>query len=105
MKLDLVDDPMYKFPLEKCPGRIVQQTMQKIVFNLQAVLAWMFESEINDFSKLPRPELFKNASFAVTPHSTLFLYSKDHGREIHDKFQKRIGFVWTVDPTVAVNKE
>ena len=94
MKLDIVDDPYYVFPIERCPGEAVKQMMQKIVLHLQAVLAWVLESEVRP-GDVPRPELFMDAKFALTPHSSVFLWSREYGREIHDSFPRRIAFVWS----------
>lgn len=94
MKLDLVDDKMYKFPLEKCPGSIVRTMMTKIVTNLQIATRFVLTNDIDPNFVLPRPELFTNAKLAITPFTSGFLYNMEHGREIHDNFNKRIAFVW-----------
>lgn len=101
MKLDLVDDWTYNFPLEKCPGAVVRATMDRIKYNLRLVANIML-ANIN--VELSRPELFKNSVIQCTPSSTFFLYNQTHGRELHDSFKKRIAFVWTqegVEPDIA----
>ncbi len=105
LKLDIVDDPMYKFPLEKCQGYAVRDMMAKIINNLhlatQYVLKYDFEETQID---LPRPELFTGSRIAVTPFTTSFLYNDVCGKEIHDSFPKRIGFVWTVEGSDSISE-
>lgn len=102
MKLDLVDDPLYKFPLEKCPGKAVQEMMAKIINNLHLVAQYVLLNDLDPEIKIPRPELIHNSCIAVTPLTSAFLYNKDYGREIHDKFPKRIAFVWSNDKIESV---
>lgn len=95
MKLDLVDDMMYKFPLEQCPGTIVKSMMTKIITNLQLATAFVLNNDISEDIELPRPELFINSKLAITPFTSAFLYNDECGRELHDRYPKRIAFVWT----------
>lgn len=96
MKLDIVDDKFYKFPLEKCRGKAVRDMMEKIIRNLQLVCRLVMETELTP-ERVPRPELFMNSRLAITPLTSCFLYNEAHGRELHDAFPKRIAFVWTVE--------
>lgn len=98
MKLDLVDDAMYKFPLEKCNAAVVKIMMTKIMTNLQLASAFVMANDIDPGFVLPRPELFKDAKLVITPFTSAFLYNLECGREMHDQFSKRIAFVWCEAP-------
>jgi hypothetical protein len=104
MKLDIVDDKFYRFPLEKCPGKVVRDTMEKVVRNLQLVFRMVLETEV-DPSKVPHPERLMDSRLVLTPMTSCFVYNETHGRMLHDEFPRRIAFVWTaegVDPQVAI---
>jgi hypothetical protein len=92
MKLDIVDDPYYKFPVEKCQSQTVRNAMSTVMNNLKAATYYVLKSELAGVT-LPRPELFKNSRMVVTPFTSAFLYNEEHGAELHDVFKKRIAFV------------
>jgi hypothetical protein len=101
MKLAIVDDMYYKFPLEKFPSKIVKDNMEKIARNLAIAVKMVLETEVapvmGDASKVPHPELFHDSRLAMTPFTSFFLYNEAHGRTLHDRYTKRIAFVWTAE--------
>jgi len=92
LKFDIVDSN-YMFDISKCNAKIVRDTMTKMIEYLRATLFIIFNTELKD-AVVPRPELFMDSKFMVTPHTCMFLYNPKYGRELHDSFKKRIGFVW-----------
>jgi hypothetical protein len=96
MKLDIVDDKFYKFPLEKCPGKVVRDMMEKVMRNLKLVYKMVLETEV-DPARVPRPELFIDSQLVMTPLTSCFIYNPQHGRVLHDEFPRRIAFVWTAE--------
>lgn len=101
MKLAIVDDMYYKFPLEKFPSKTVKDMMEKIARNLDLVMKMVLGTEV-DMTRVPHPHLFLNSRLVMTPLTSFFLYNEEHGRTLHDNYTKRIAFVWTAENVVHV---